>query len=252
MDLPSGPVWEGARNLADLGGLPTRDGGKTRTGRVWRSAATEWMTTTGWRAAAIAGLTRIVDLRNDAERGRLPHHPVVDASPMFGIEVFHTPTEDPDDAEFLAECGPWLDHPRSWEPNVQRYPEKFARVFTVIADSPGPVLVHCAGGRDRTGMVVSMILALAGVEHEAIAAFYESGFRGATSHRGHGLGYDPVAARWVPAEDRQWSREELDRAIADRRPALLTWLQTMNVPGYLREAGFDAGRVRVLRCRLTG
>ncbi len=251
MDRGGSPVWEGARNLADLGGLPTRNGSETRTGRVWRSAATEWMTTTGWRAGATAGLARIVDLRNDAERGRQPHHPVVDASALSGIEVMCTPTEDPDDAEFLAECGPWLDHPRSWGPNAKRYPERFAQVFTAIADSPGPVLVHCAGGRDRTGMIVSMLLALADVEHEAVATFYESGFRGAGSHRGHGLGYDPATGQWVTAEDNEWGAAELDEAIADRKPALLEWLRVADVPHYLREAGIGSERLDTLRRLLT-
>lgn len=62
-----GPLWDGARNLSDLGGLPTRNGSQTRTGRVWRSGATEWMTGVGWQAAARAGLVRVIDLRNDAE-----------------------------------------------------------------------------------------------------------------------------------------------------------------------------------------
>jgi protein-tyrosine phosphatase len=252
MNPGGGSFWEGAQNLSDLGGLPTRDGSQTRTGRVWRSGSTEWMTTTGWRAATTAGLARVVDLRNDAERGRQPHHPVVDASALSGLKVVHTPTEDPDDPQFLAECGPWLDHPRSWEPNAQRYPEKFARVFTAIAESPGPVLVHCAGGRDRTGMIVSMFLALADVEHEAIAAFYESGFRGAASHRGHGLGFDPVTRRWVAAEDKQWGPKELDEAIADRKPVLLKWLKAIDVAHYLREAGIDAEQVNILRRLLAG
>jgi len=34
MALGGGSLWGGARNLADLGGLPTQDGSKTRTGRV--------------------------------------------------------------------------------------------------------------------------------------------------------------------------------------------------------------------------
>ena len=252
MNPDGGAAWEGARNLSELGGLPTRSGSQTRAGRVWRSGATEWMTAAGWRAAATAGLVRVVDLRNEAERGRQADHPVIDASALSGITVVHAPTEDPDDPQFLAECGAWLDHPRSWEPNAQRYPEKFARVFTAIAESPGPVLVHCAGGRDRTGMVVSMLLALADVEPEAIAAFYESGFRGAASHRGHGLGYDPVTGQWVSADDKDLSPEELDAAVADRKPVLLEWLQTADVPNYLREAGIDTDRLGVLRRLLTG
>lgn len=222
---------DGARNLLDLRGLPTRNGSQTRAGSVSRSAATEWMTATGWRAAATAGLVRVVALRNEAERGRQSHHPEVDASALERIEVVHAPTEDPDDPEFLAECGRWLDHPRSLCPSARRYPEKFARVFTAIADSPGPLLVHCALGRDRTGMIVYMLLALAEVEHEAIAAFCESGFRGAASHRGHGLGYDPVTEQWVSTDEKAWDPEELDGAIADRKPVLLAWLQAADVPG---------------------
>lgn len=252
MNPVGGPLWEGARNLSDLGGLATCDGSLTRTGRVWRSGATEWMTTAGWRAAVTAGLARVVDLRNEDERGRQPDHAVVDAAALSGVEVIHAPTENPHDSEFLAECGPWLDHPRSWEPNAQRYPEKFARVFTAIAESPGPVLVHCAGGRDRTGMIVSMLLALADVDHEAIAAFYESGFRGAACHRGHGLGYDPGTGQWVSADDKEWAPEELDEAIADRKPVLLEWLKTADVPHYLREAGIDTARLSTLRRLLAG
>ena len=242
--------WDGARNLADLGGLPTVDGERTAYGRVWRCAAPEWMTAAGWRAAREAGLVRIVDLRNEVERGRREHHPVVDETAMDGVEVVHAPTEDPDDPEFLEECGPWLDHPRSWAPNAERYPAKLARVFTAIADSPGPVLVHCAGGRDRTGLVASMLLSLAGVEPDAIADAYEVGFREAGRHRGHGLGYDPATGEWVTAEDSAWSPEELDAALADRRPVLLQWLSVTDVAAYLAEAGLEPERIERLRLLL--
>ncbi len=236
--------WDGARNLADLGGLPLLDGGRTRSGVVWCSAAPEWLTAEGWRAARAAGLTRIVDLRNDRERARRPEHPIVDATALAGIEVVHAPTEDPADPEFLAECGPWLDHPRSWAPNLARYPAKFARVFTAIAGADGPALVHCAGGRDRTGMVCSVLLKLAGVTPEAIAGNYERGFRGAASHRGHGMAYDPASGQWVTGPSGPTSTEaELDRMIADRRPALLDWARTFDVTGYLTEAGVDPTRV---------
>lgn len=101
-------------------------------------------------------------------------------------------------------------------------------------------------------MIVSMLLALADVEHEAIATFYEDGFRGAADHRGHGLGYDPVTEQWVTTDDEAWDPEELDNAIAARKPAVLEWLQTTDVPGYLQGAGIDAGRLRILRRFLTG
>jgi len=182
-------VWEGARNLIDLGGLTLRGGGATAHRRVWRSAAPESVTADGWRAARSAGLTTVVDLRNSFERDRVIE--------VEGVDVVHAPTEDPTDPDFLEECGPWLDHPRSWAPNIARYPGKLARVFAAVAEADGGVLIHCAGGRDRTGMISSMLLALTGVEAGAIADHYEQGFRGAAEHGGHGHWYDADAGEWV-------------------------------------------------------
>lgn len=239
--------WDGARNLADLGGLPLLDGGRTRAGVVWCSAAPEWLTPDGWRAARAAGLTRVVDLRNDRERERRAEHPIVDASDLAGIEVVHAPTEDPTDPEFLAECGPWLDHPKSWAPNLTRYPAKFARVFTAIAEAEGAVLVHCAGGRDRTGMVCSVLLNLAGATPEAIAGNYERGFRGAAEHRGHGMAYNSASGQWVVGPSGPaLSDAELDERISARRPALLDWVRTFDAASYLDSIGVESSRLRTL------
>lgn len=243
-------TWPGARNAADLGGLPLVDGGATAHGRVWRAAAPEWMTDEGWQAARDTGLALVVDLRNQAERGRRPEHPDLTESGATPVPVVATPTEDPDDPGFLEECGAWLDHPRSWEPNLRRYPDKLADVFRAVADAPGPVLVHCAGGRDRTGMVCSMLLSLTGVEPEAIAASYEHGFRGAGQHRGHGLAYDPGTGGWAEAIEEAWTSDELDVAMADRLPVLHAWLAETDVRSYLLDAGLDQARVERLRTLL--
>lgn len=250
MDVWDQP-WDGARNLADLGGLPLQTGGRTRHGVVWCSAATEWLTTEGWRTARSAGLRRVVDLRNDAERVRRPEHPVVDERVLAGIEMVAAPTEDPADPDFLAECGTWLDHPRSWAPNMARYPDKFARVFIAIADAEGPVLVHCAGGRDRTGMVCSMLLSLTGVDPLAVAQNYERGFRGAAAHAGHAMSYDPSSGGWTYEQAAQeWRPEELDEALAQRIPELLRWVEGTDVADYLLSAGVDERRLHRLRTLL--
>ncbi len=242
-------TWEGSWNAADLGGLPLIAGGTTAYGRVFRSAAPEWMTTAGWRAARAAGLRCVIDLRNEVECGRRSEHPVVDEEAMGDASVVRAPTEDPDDPAFLEECGAWLDHPRSWTPNARRYPEKFAHIFTSIAAGclEGAVLVHCAGGRDRTGLITSMLLVLAGAEPAAIVANYESGFRGAGAHRGHGLSYDPATGEWIETPRDEWSPAELDDALADRRPAVLQWIQETDVATYLLDAGVDAASLDRLR-----
>jgi protein-tyrosine phosphatase len=74
-----------------------------------------------------------------------------------------------------------------------------ARITTVmrtIASADGAVLVHCAGGRDRTGMICAMLLDLAGATADAIADDYADGWRGAGAYPGHGWAYDPSPASW--------------------------------------------------------
>jgi protein-tyrosine phosphatase len=49
---------------------------------------------------------------------------------------------------------------------------RFAAVAAVVADGPAPVLVHCTAGKDRTGMVVAVLLAAVGAQREAVVADY--------------------------------------------------------------------------------
>ncbi|HEY0260350.1 MAG TPA: tyrosine-protein phosphatase [Lacisediminihabitans sp.] len=228
--------WDGAFNLWDLGGLPT-DRGPTPSGVVFRSGSRETLTNQGWRDAKRAGLETIVDLRNESERLRLDHHPIIDADALEGIGVVFAPTEDPDDPEFMRVCGPWLDHPRSYADNLRFYPAKFRTVFKAIARSRGPVLIHCSGGRDRTGMVVAMLLALAGVSADLIADDYERAFREAHAHQTR----HPEQAR-----EQLYSEEELGSRVAERRAAMVEWIGHFDVAGYLREIGLDeADRTRL-------
>ena len=59
--------------------------------------------------------------------------------------------------------GPWLEH----------FPDRAGRVLAAIARAePGGVAYHCVGGRDRTGLVTMLVLALAGVPPDAVAEDY--------------------------------------------------------------------------------
>lgn len=130
------------------------------------------------------------------------------------------------------------------------YPEKLARVFNAIAEAGGPVLIHCAGGRDRTGMVCSILLGLAGVTPDAIAENYERGFRGAAAHRGHGMAYDASTGAWVHEQpNREWSAEDLDEAVAHRLPVLMRWIETTDFAGYLQRRRVECIGITVLISR---
>jgi hypothetical protein len=126
--------WPGARNLRDLGGRALADGRTTARGRVFRSAAPEYLTDDGWAAAKAAGVRTVVDLRNaPAETRRTPDHPIIRPESRSGLVFVSAPTEDPDDVEFLRVCGPWLDHPRSWTDNARLAAARIARTMRAVA-----------------------------------------------------------------------------------------------------------------------
>jgi hypothetical protein len=221
--------WPGGQNVGDLGGRALRAGGQTPFGRVFRSAAPEHLTDEGWAAAKAAGVRTVVDLRNaPAETQRLAHHPVIRPESLHGLVFVPAPTEDPDDAEFLRVCGPFLDHPRCWADNARLAPDRIAAALRAVARAERAVLVHCAGGRDRTGMISAMLLQIAGATDDAIVEDYAAGWRRAGAYAGHAWVYDPTQGNWKRHAHGPTDAAELDRQLADRVPALRRWIQTFD------------------------
>ena len=55
---------------------------------------------------------------------------------------------------------------------LERYRDRFGRAIAAVAEADGTVVVHCIGGKDRTGLIVALLLRLAGVGLETIGADY--------------------------------------------------------------------------------
>lgn len=151
--------WPGCRNVRDLGGLPTVQGGRTASGALIRSDCHSRLTAGGVRAVRALGVARILDLRWSAECARngspFAADPVYRHVPLLEDELSYEPPADT--------YAPMLDHNRN----------RIALAFRALAEAPeGAVVVHCRGGRDRTGGLVALALGAAGVEPEAIAADY--------------------------------------------------------------------------------
>jgi len=159
---------EGCLNFRDLGGYPTEDGRKVRWRQLYRSDALHHLT-----AADVARMRdelcieTVIDLRSSSElrtegRGALETEPVA---------FHHLPLFDGHVAR-----------PEGWsgiETLADRYfllaeiaKRPIAQVVTVLADSSGPAVYHCAAGKDRTGVVSTVLLGLLGVPDEIIVADY--------------------------------------------------------------------------------
>jgi protein-tyrosine phosphatase len=193
--LRPGPKWDngdvtnwidldGAVNVRDLGGLPTADGGTTVPGRVLRSENLQELSPGDiTRLVDQIGVTTVVDLRSsnevtiegpaplDAVAGvRHAHHPVLreflnvadTVKAALLTEAAAADTERyPDD--------PMTGHYLGY---LENRPEEVTGALRSIATAPGAAIVHCAAGKDRTGVVCALALTVAGVGPDDIVADY--------------------------------------------------------------------------------
>ncbi len=159
---------EGLTNARDLGGLPLRDGGTTPTGRIWRAATVDRLTSDGWETLRAAGVRTVVDLRSDAD---VTADAGVRPDWLTTVRIDHDGLDD--EPDFWS--GYWssglVGTPLYYGPHLDALPERTGAALRAIADArPGGVLFHCAAGRDRTGIVALALLTIADVEPEAVVA----------------------------------------------------------------------------------
>jgi protein tyrosine/serine phosphatase len=226
--------WDGLHNARDLGGL-----GAVRPGRVLRSPRLDRLTAAGWAALQGAGVRTIIDLRN-ADEVRSDEVAVIDLP--VGITRRALPIEDPADREFLRDWFSVIHSPEVWPEVLRRWPTLIVAVMRAITEAQdGAVLVHCAGGRDRTGLIAALLLSLAGVDHAEIVEDYLAGVRGANDELRRTEHREP------PRTD-----EELLAWEAHTAAELLAFLHTTDVAAYLLANGFTPDELAQLRARLLG
>jgi protein-tyrosine phosphatase len=227
--------WEGCANVRDVGGIVRADNIRQ-------------LTDTGRQALVEHGVTRIVDLRFPEE---LAEDPPFDAP----VEVVHLsllgPSRTP---EWAAEFSAAIDNAESAEEYLvwsyaeflDRYADRFARVFEAIARAPaGAVLVHCMGGKDRTGLIVALALRLAGVSMDDVVADY------ALSEANLAAGHQA----WVDAAPDAVERRRRELLLPTPPSAMRRVLEELerrhgSAEGYLRDAGVYDDDIERLRQRI--
>lgn len=159
----------GVFNLRDLGGYPAGDGQRVRWRMVFRADGLHRMTAGTDQRALALGWRTVVDLRTvaEVEAGRFA---------CDGVEAVHLPIlRDTWDAENLAEqtedavgflAARYLEM-------AEAGANAIATAFELLASPPRlPAVFHCSAGKDRTGVLVALVLAALDVDDGHIAADY--------------------------------------------------------------------------------
>ena len=236
-------AWDALLNARDLGGLQTRDGGETRFGAVVRSDNLVHLTPGGTAALLDYGVRTVIDLRLPFE---LKEDPDPFATPnghdvrYRNISFIDPAAERPSERVTLAE---------DYAGMLRRFRPQVSVVMSAVADAvEGGIVIHCAAGKDRTGIVSALLLALAGVSPEAIAEDYA-------------LTTDalrPREERWV-AEAPDGERADREAAVAWGRARPEVMLEVLahldatygGVDDYLRGVRVSDDEVARIRARLV-
>jgi protein-tyrosine phosphatase len=164
--------------VRDLGGLPLADGGETQFGVCVRADTIRGLTPAGW-----------VEVAEDPPDG-------------VPVEVRRFPV----DGNEIEEVREWRTMDEAYRGLLGSFGPEFAGAITTVARADEPVVVHCFGGRDRTGLACGLMLKLAGVPLDAIAA----------DHALSDANLAPHTERWIAAPG---EAEEVERRRRVTNPA---------------------------------
>jgi len=170
---------EGVENFRDYGDYATAVGKRLKAGRLYRSASHGRATDADLAVIEALNLAVIVDLRRPGERERDPaRRPARFSGQVIQNDVGESAGDDPW-WTFVRSCDLSEDAFRGYlmnyyreAPFVARHVDLFARYFQALADAEGPVLIHCAAGKDRTGVLAALTHHVAGVHEDDIVEDY--------------------------------------------------------------------------------
>jgi len=158
--------------LADVGGPTTETGRTVRTGVLYRSSAIHELNAEDATRLQALKLRHIIDLREPALVLRRPDLLKVDKVTLLPVGFGVLEAVRPRDALLRRVNWEQLAHPRLYAEVLEENGPLFRQFLESLLDDPGPALVHCTAGKDRTGMMVAVLYLALGVPREQIVKGY--------------------------------------------------------------------------------
>ena len=159
---------DGIHNLRDYGGYAVAGGGRVKTGLLFRSGHHAEATESDLETVASLDLRHVIDLRGDSERDRHTCR----RPKGFGAQVLYFGGETAGLAPHLEAAEGSVDAESAHRAMVELYgalPDRaglnsvLTDYFSALATGEGASLVHCAAGKDRTGIAVDLLHHVVGV-----------------------------------------------------------------------------------------
>lgn len=234
--------WDGCYNTRDLGGFRTVDGQDIRRRVLVRSDNLSRLTDAGWQALVSYGIRTVLDLRTSWEQS-------IELSPFLQrenspVRYVHVPLLT--DASLLA----WPETSSIEEDYTLMLHQARDGIRTIVQElaraEDGGVLFYCHSGKDRTGLIAALVLAMLGVPSDEVAADYAQSLECLR----------PVQDEWLengPGERAE--REEEDAKFTSRPETMQFVLQHVEAEyggaqAYMTEAGVSSADVDRLKHRL--
>lgn len=175
----------------------------------------EWVDATGWQQMLNDGVATVIDVRTPPEvkRRELDPEPAVPEA----IERIHLPIEDIHHPTFWERHVPYPMHPDTYHDTMETFGDRVAVAIHTVLDSwqTGGTVLHCTAGRDRTGLVLGLVLQLPDIpagpaDWEEQARVYASGAHGINEHhRVHPIPH-PYESYLEPHEFQRELKDRLD------------------------------------------
>ena len=234
---------EGTVNTRDVGGYETRDGRRTKWGVLLRSDSLHELSPASQQELIDFGLRSVLDLRKSTEMQNT-------RNVFFGseaVDYYHQSMVGDTlmrEREHIPEELDYVEHMRwSYSVVIDRRKSHVQDTLSLLA-RPGtlPALVHCAGGTERTGLIVGLVLSIVGVPDETIAEDFALTAR---------FTYDRHLERNPELTPEAYTLEDHQARIC-RPDTMLAVLRTLEerycgVVGYARNIGVSEEEMEALR-----
>jgi protein-tyrosine phosphatase len=161
--------FEHLHNFRDLGGYPAADGRTVRWGRLYRSDSLAKLKGEDAARFRAIGVRTVIDLRYPSEIERSGRVPAASALAYHNCSIEHRPF---DQSQLSARIDPVRFLADRYAEVAADGREEIGQALRIIAAGDAPLVMHCASGKDRTGILTAIVLGLLGVAEADIVADY--------------------------------------------------------------------------------